>query len=133
MCDPEQFYVPPIETIRAELGRGSRGHFNIIDFATGMKADLYPAGEDPLIRFGLMHASRRDLAGESVVVAPATYVIAMKLRYYGISQQDKHLRDIRSILALSPQEVDIQAVDRWAHACGADETWKRCQKSAGEE
>ncbi len=131
--DTEQFYVPPLDTIRSELARGSRGHFNIIEFATGMKADLYPAGDDPLIRFGLSHASVRDLAGVPIVVAPATYVISMKLRYFMISQQDKHLRDIRGILALSPDEVDMTAVDRWAMLSGASDAWRRCQSQRGEE
>jgi hypothetical protein len=42
-----EFYLPPTEVIAAET-RERRGHFNIIHHETGFKADIYPAGGDPL-------------------------------------------------------------------------------------
>jgi hypothetical protein len=131
--DPSEFYVPPVKSIYAELLRGGKGHFNIIDLLTGLKADLYPAGHDPLIRYGLDRATTRLMGGEPVRVAPATYVVAMKLRYYGMSQQPRHLRDIRSILAMSPEEVDRPQVEIWAKAYSAMEAWQKCIAAVGEE
>lgn len=127
------FYVPPLETIVAELGRGSQGHLNVIEFATGLKADIYPAGDDPLIRWGLERAEPRAVAGGEFIVAPAAYVIAMKLRYFAISQQDKHLRDIRSMLAVAAAEVDRAEVDRRAARFGLTDVWRRCLNRVGEE
>ena len=97
----ERFYVPPIETIQRELSRGARGSFNILDSRSGLKADVYPAGGDELMAYGLANRTIIDLDGVAVALAPATYVVAMKLRFFALSRQDKHLRDIRSILAAS--------------------------------
>lgn len=128
-----EFYVPPRSVLRQELGRTEGGQFNVIDLASGMKADVYVAGDDPLIAFGFAHATVRDLAGHPLRLAPATYIVAMKLRYFGVSCQDKHLRDIRSVLALSPGEVDVAEVTRWAERFGVVEAWRSCLARPGEE
>lgn len=130
---PAEFYVPQPSVLRSELARRDGGQFNVIDLTTGMKADIYVAGDDPLIAYGFAHASERELGGHRLRIAPATYVVAMKLRFYGISHQDKHLRDVRSILALSPEEVDVAEVTRWAERFGVADAWKDCQERRGEE
>src|SRR5262245_38059804 len=43
-----EFYVPPESVIRVEQSRALRGHFNILHYASGYKADIYLAGNDPL-------------------------------------------------------------------------------------
>ncbi len=131
--DHEKYYAPPIEVVQAEIRRGGRGHFNIIDFASGLKADVYPAGDDQLCRYGLEHAKPRAYSDIALRMAPATYVIAMKLKYHSMSKQDKHLRDIRTILAVSPQEVDMDLVERWAREFSALEVWNACKQRKGEE
>src|SRR5205085_6928910 len=40
------FYLPPAETISAEVAREERGHFNGINVHTGFKADFYLSGRD---------------------------------------------------------------------------------------
>ena len=40
-----------------------RGHFNVIQHATGMKADFYPAGDDPLAAQALERSRRLDVGG----------------------------------------------------------------------
>ncbi|MBL4846166.1 MAG: hypothetical protein JKY65_11615 [Planctomycetes bacterium] len=129
----DSFYVPPVEVIRAELKRGSGGQFNVIDLANGLKADIYVAGDDPLIGFGFDKAVEQVTGGVTLNIASATYVVAMKLRFYGISKQDKHLRDIRSVLAISPDAVDMASVLEWATRFGVEDTWRACQESPGEE
>lgn len=128
-----EFYLPPTATLERELGRERDGSFQILDLQSSLKADVYIAGADPMIAWGLSHRRGHTIHGRHIWVAPATYVIAMKLRYYTISEQDKHLRDIRSILAISPHEVDVDSVSDWAAACGAEAAWNRCRSSPGEE
>lgn len=130
---PAEFYVPPLDVLRQELAQSRDGQFNVIDLVSGLKADIYVAGDDPLIAYGFAHAVERELAGQRLRFAPATYVIAMKLRFYAVSHQDKHLRDIRSILAISPEAVDLAEVTRWAERSGVVEAWRRCQARPGEE
>ena len=127
------FYVPPLDVIRAELARGSAGQFNIIDLASGLKADIYVAGDDPLVAYGFAAATPRVASGITLNIAPATYVVAIKLRFYGISRQEKHLRDIRSVLSISPEEVDRERVLTWARLYEVEEAWLRCQTRPGDE
>lgn len=128
-----EFYVPPAEAIRRELGRAREGQFNVIDLTSGLKADIYVAGDDPLIAYGFAHTRQEEVAGLTLNLAPATYVVAIKLRFYGLSQQDKHLRDVRSLLATSPELVDMERVAAWAKDYGVEEAWEACQTRSGEE
>ena len=128
-----RFYVPPIEVMRREIRRGARGSFNIIDSETSFKADIYPAGSDELIAFGLAHREDIETGHGMVSVAPLTYVVAMKLRYWAMSHQDKHLRDIRSLLHLHPGRIDAGMVEHWAAKAGVEAAWRDCQERAGQE
>lgn len=130
---PPRFYVPPIEVISQALSRPGRGMFNIIDTETCLKADCYTAGDDDLARYALAHAVEGTLGDETVWYAPASDIIAHKLRYYLISQQDKHLRDIRLMLAMSPEAIDHGFLETWTQEHGCAELWKRCLNRVGEE
>lgn len=116
------FYGPPHEVIAHEIRRGARGSFNVIHHQTGFKADLYPSGDDDLMRWGLSQHRLLPVAGVQVPVAPPEYIVGMKLRYFALSGQDKHLRDIRSMLRLLP-ELDTALVDQWAVRYGVGDAW----------
>ncbi len=129
----DSFYLLPDEVLLREIRRGSKGQFNVIDHASGMKADIYPAGNDELNHYGLAHREKIEVDGLRLIVAPATYIVAMKLRYWAISQQDKHLRDIRGVVAVSGGDLDLELIGRMADACGARAAWDDCRRRAGEE
>ena len=128
----ERFYVPPVDVIRRELGRAG-GAFNILDSTTGLKADCYPIKRDELGTYELAHALPGKLGDTDVFFAPPAAIIAMKLRYHAISGQDKHLRDIRSMLATSPEAIDMDFLDRWTQEHGLWDTWQTCGRRVGEE
>jgi hypothetical protein len=95
----DQFYCPPQETLREEIARLRRGHFNLIHHATGFKADLYLCGEDPFQAWGLSKVRQAPFEGELLPVAPPEYVIVKKLEYFQEGGSQKHLRDIHRMLA----------------------------------
>jgi len=111
----------------AELSmqRQQGGSFNIIHADTGFKADLYLTGREDLHAWAFRNARRMDYCGEPVVVAPPEYVIVRKLEYYREGGSDKHVRDIRSMLAVSGEEIDRAALQDWIARRGLDETWQR--------
>jgi len=98
----DQYYVPPVETIRAEASRAQRAHFNVIHEESGYKADFYPTGSDPLHRWALEKRRQTELPGGSVWVAPPEYVILRKLEYFREGGSTKHLTDIRAMLDVIP-------------------------------
>jgi hypothetical protein len=125
----EQYYVPPEETLRAEIARGTRGAFNLIHHATQFKADIYLAASDPLHAWALEHRRRIDLGDAQTWIAPPEYVILRKLEFLRESGQDKHLRDIRFMLAVTP--LDVAFVEREVSRLGVEEQWRRCKALAG--
>ncbi len=128
-----KFYAPPAEVIRREINRKSKGTFKLIDPTTGLKADIYPSADDPFNAWGM--SRRVPITTESgiIFVAPVSSVIAGKLRYYSISGQDKHLRDIRGMLRLNSTHVDHECIEAAAHLYRVMDAWQGCLASPGNE
>ena len=125
----DEFYCPPREVIAMELAREQRGHFNLIHHETGFKADIYLVGRDELHAWALSHAHLVDLDGDSVRFAPPEYVIIRKLQFYREGGSDKHLRDIRRMLAGLgndwPRETMLELVGKH----GLDAEWEKARAS----
>ena len=118
----DEFYCPPEDVLAIEVRRGQRGHCNLIHHATGFKADVYIAF-DQLHRWALAHRRTIDLDGLTVSVAPLEYVIVRKLEYYVEGKSEKHLRDIRGILATSSDLVDHAHLARLIAERHLDAAW----------
>jgi hypothetical protein len=117
------FYTPPAEVIEIEAGREGRGHFNVIHSESGLKADVYLAGRDPLHAWAFRHVREYAIGALRVQLAPPEYVILRKLEFYREGGSPKHLRDIRSVLALSGELVDRSALADWIRRLGLDAAW----------
>jgi hypothetical protein len=94
-----EYYVPPAETMREAVACDAGGMFNLIHHQSQFKADLYLASSDPLHAWALKHRRRIDLGGSGAWIAPPEYVILRKLEFLSEGGSDKHLRDIRFMLA----------------------------------
>lgn len=124
---PRDFYVPPVETIAAEVLREQRGHFNIIHIDTGFKADFYLTGRDDLNVWAFRRKRTVTFEGETVVVAPPECVIVRKLEFYREGGSEKHIRDIRSMLAVSGDQIDKSELNEWIQRRGVQEQWQKIQ------
>jgi hypothetical protein len=121
------YYVPPVDVILAELDRPTRGHFNVVHLETGQKADFYPSRNHPYWAWAWEHRRPGPVGDDELYFAPPEYVILWKLEFYREGGGDKHLRDIRGMLAVSGGSIDrgflADACDRlglttqWAAAC----------------
>ncbi|PZR76096.1 MAG: hypothetical protein DLM73_03475 [Chthoniobacterales bacterium] len=120
------FYCPPAETIREESARAERGHFNLIHQHTVYKADIYIATGGAFDRWAF--ENRRALtAGETPVwLAPPEYVIVHKLQFFREGGSEKHLRDIRGMLAVT--EIDAALLKKEIAARGLEEAWRAVDK-----
>lgn len=122
----DEYYVPPDETIRLELARGSRGMFNLIHHESQFKADIYLAARDPLHAWALANRRRVDLDTGLLWLAPPEYVIVRKLEYLREGEQDKHVRDVRFMLAATP--VDSAWIEHEVERLGLRPQWDRCRQ-----
>jgi hypothetical protein len=104
--DPEEFYVPPVEVLHVEARRRTYGHFNVIHMSSAFRADMYIAGADPLIAWGLERRRPTGIADQTFWIAPPEYVILSKLQYYRDGGSPKHLDDIRTMLRISGNAID---------------------------
>lgn len=121
-----EYYVPPEETLRIELSRSSRGTFNLIHHASQFKADIYLAARDSLHAWALENRRRIRLDRGEAWVAPPEYVILRKLEYFREGGSDKHLRDIRFILAATA--VDRSFIGNEAARLGLTSQWRQCEE-----
>lgn len=120
-----EFYVPPLEAIEREVARPEHGHFNLLHLDTGMRADIYLAGSDPLDAWGLANRRREAVLGETVWMAPAAYVIVRKLEYFTQGGSSKHVTDIQAMLRISPELIDLSTVETFVTQRGLEEAWQR--------
>jgi hypothetical protein len=96
---------------------------------TGFKADFYLTAGDELDAWAFRRKRLVQFEGENVVMAPPEYVIIGKLEYYGEGGSEKHLRDIRSMLAFSGDQLDRAELDEWIRRRGLELQWKQVQAS----
>jgi DNA-binding Lrp family transcriptional regulator len=108
---PPEFYMSP-EAARAAVH--SKAQFNVIHPVSGMKVDFFVAGdavEESQIRRRLR---RLVLPGVEAWCSPPEELIVKKLDYYDQGASDKHLRDIASMLRISPEQIDLERIRRLA-------------------
>jgi hypothetical protein len=120
-----EFYCPPVDVIALEASRSERGHFNLIHHETAFKADIYLAGGDPLHSWALDRRRQVQLDGSTVWIAPPEYVIIGKLEFFREGGSEKHLRDIRGMLAMT--EVDRAFLEKEIAQRGLQDGWRKCQ------
>lgn len=120
----ERFYCPPVDVIAQESSRPERGHFNLIDHDTMLKADIYFATGETLQTWALAHRRKLALGDVPVWIAPPEYVIVHKLEFFREGGSEKHLRDIRGMLAVT--DVDQAILQREVDARSLQPEWRRC-------
>ena len=114
----------PPEVIAAEIARPDKGHFNVIHADTGFKADFYLAGRDELNAWAFRNSRKMEYRGEPMIIAPPEYVIVRKLEYFREGRSEKHLRDIRAMLAVSGEQLDRAALDEWVKRQDVESEWR---------
>ncbi|MGC8542103.1 MAG: hypothetical protein ACP5QA_15940 [Phycisphaerae bacterium] len=128
---PSRFYVSP-EAAHDAISHKSQ--FNIIEPATGLKADIIVPTPDDFNRSRFARIRRLNLAsGRNAWFASAEDVIIKKMLFYREGRSEKHLRDIIGVLRVCGEDLDRAYIARWAAVLGAGDIWiKVCQLAVGE-
>lgn len=120
--DNDTYYCPPIEVLRSEIVH--KGQFNLLHPDSGLKIDIVIRKDS---EFAVSEFKRRlrvpFFANKEVYVASPEDVIIAKLDYFRQGGSEKHLKDIRGILAET--EVDHVYLDEWLVKLGLKELWAR--------
>jgi hypothetical protein len=124
-----EYYCPPEETMLAEIKRPGRAQFNVIHHDSGFKADFFLHGDDPLHTWAFSNKRRMPIDDEYAVwVAPPEYVVIRKLEYFAEGGSDKHLHDIKSIMAVMKDGLDLRFIEMQVSELGLTEVWERIEK-----
>jgi hypothetical protein len=121
MLVPPEIILDALTETRADLP------INAIHLYSGLKADLYPLRPGDELR---QSAFQRRLAIDfgppigTVYVHSPEDLILYKLQYFSLSQQPKHIRDIRAILATIGENLDTQYIQKWADTLGLSTLWR---------
>ncbi|MBC7897771.1 MAG: nucleotidyl transferase AbiEii/AbiGii toxin family protein [Cytophagaceae bacterium] len=124
---PAEFAVPPPEAFEAETARARHGHFNLIHMETGLVADCYVAGDDPLHAWAFEHVRSFQVGDIGVRVAPVEYVIVRKLSYFTQSGSTRHLEDIARMCRVQGDRIDAASIERWAVELDVLPAWRRAR------
>lgn len=124
----EEFYVPPREVIHAEISRGHRGHLNLYEHSSGIRADIYLRSRDPLDTWSLENSVRLAVDGDTLVVVPPEAVIVRKLEYLREGGGDRHVRDIRTILAMQRPLAHQAPMEQWIRERQLEREWSMILK-----
>ena len=125
----EDFYCPPADVIAMEAARPERGHFNLLHHETGFKAAIYVATADLLQNWAMKNRRALTLEDVPVWLAPPEYVLVHKLEFFREGGSEKHLRDIRGMLAVT--DVDRALIEREVAARGLAKEWAKAQLAPG--
>ena len=117
------FYCPPPEVIAQEAQREAFGHFNLLHLESDARADVYMVGADALSREGLLTRRIVELLGVKVPIASPEHVILQKLRFRQRGATTRHLRDVRGILRVMGDALDVAALEDNARRHGLHAQW----------
>ena len=74
--------------------------------------------------WALAHRREATVTGVNIWLAPPEYVVIGKLEFFREGGSEKHLRDIRTMLAVTP--MDRALVEQEAKQRGLIEQWQLC-------
>lgn len=108
---------------------------NAIHMTSGYKAEMFLLKPgDALREAGLRRRQLVDLGpalGEVYVHSPEDLILN-KLRFYRISQQTKHVRDIASIVLNQAEALDMAYIESWVQTLNLADEWQEIQQRIAE-
>lgn len=119
----DEFYLSP-EAVREAVTH--RGQFNIIDAASGFKADIMIPGNSPRdeIRFQRAVEFQPMDQFRSFWYSSPEDIILSKLEFYREGQSDKHIRDIAGIIKRQRDRLDRGYIEEWAERLELADLWR---------
>jgi len=118
---PDHFYVSPEAVADAT---GCHGQFNILHPTSGLKIDVMVADSSEFNDSRFARAKRLQVTPDRTVnFSSPEDVIIKKLVFYRDGGSDKHLRDIRGVLAVMGEDIDRSYIERWVADFGLEREW----------
>ena len=121
----EDFYVS--ESAAREAVKRRR-QFNVIDMATGWKADLIVTKRRRFSEIEFGRRQRGTMMEVGLWVASAEDTVLAKLEWGKASGSERQLADARGIIAVQGSDLDSAYLEKWAHELGVLEELRALQQ-----
>lgn len=118
----DDYYCPPIEVLRDEIVH--KGSFNLIHQKSGIKIDMMLRKDTDFSRSEFSRRTKVAITSKlDAFIATPEDIIIKKLDFYREGGSEKHLIDIREILAQS--KIDRGYLDSWIIKLGLTAEWQK--------
>jgi len=119
-----EYYCPPPEVIRDEIVR--QGQFNLVHHKSGLKIDIMIQKSTAHARTEFERRQLVDIMGNiHAYFARPEDIIIKKLEYFREGESEKHLTDIRGILANTT--VDDNYLSAWIATLNLSVFWDKAR------
>lgn len=119
---PEDRYYVSEDAARDALKR--QGQFNVIDLETGWKVDLILRKRRPFSLEEFGRRVRREVLGVEIDLVSVEDSILSKLEWARRGGSERQLRDVRAMVMLQRDRLDVAYIERWAEELGVLELWR---------
>jgi hypothetical protein len=101
-----------------------KSHFNIIQSELGVKIDFYILKDDEFSQKEFERRRKEFLDAEKqAIFASPEDIIIKKMEWYKWGESRKHLDDIRGMLKLSEDKLDLNYIEKWAAKLNLQDIW----------
>jgi hypothetical protein len=114
--------------VDAETARGAlrdRSMFNVIEFASGSKADLILLKDRAFSREEFGRRRRMDVLGVPVWTATSEDLILSKLEWSRIGESERQFQDALGVAVVQAPHLDRDYLRRWAVELGVEDLLDR--------
>lgn len=125
-----EFYVDEIAARRAFEHREM---FNAIDLVTLWKADFMLLKDQPFHHCEFDRATPISVEGRSIRVSTPEDVILSKLVWAKMSDSERQMRDVVTVIKHRYKELDLAYLDRWASRLGVSDRLAIVMRDGGRE
>jgi len=118
----DRFYVSEeaaMEALRYET------QFNVLDMATGWKADLILRKHRAFSETEFARRTRLEVMGVPTYVASVEDVIVAKLEWAKLGGSERQLEDVRTLVRMRAALLDRTYVEQWVQQLDLGEMWSR--------
>jgi hypothetical protein len=106
--------------------------FNVVDTATGWKADLIIRKSRPFSQGEFARRQPLQVEGTALWVATVEDLIIAKLEWAKLGASSRQIEDVTAMLRIASRPLDTQYLDRWISELGLAVQWQAAQQALHE-
>ena len=110
------------QAVRSEMA------FNVIDEATGYKADLIVRKERPFSRTEFSRRMRVIILDKTLEMATPEDVILSKLEWSKLGSSERQWADALQVARTQGQGLDLAYIEKWSRELGVADLWERIRE-----